>query len=375
MGRFLIAWLHALYGSQSPLLGHEAAQRMQTTMFRAVPASVGMAVGFFERDRNGHRVREHGGDTQYFHSKLAMFMDDDVGMFVSFNTTGKQAASVALREALFAQFADRYFPAPLPELAKSPQARERAQLVAGRYASSRRAETTFFKLFTLLGQSSIAPDAQGALSMPGLNELSGQPRKWYEIGPLVWRDQNGPEVLAAKLDGNDRVQMLSTDEAGGILVFLPVPWQQSAAWILPTILVASVILLLTALTWPLAAWRRRRRGTPLALSPRELSIYRLARVVAVVDVVFLLGWFMFVSAVSSDLAAFDGHLDWAFLVLYALGIVGALGAIVALWNGWLAIAGKRGWKATTWNVGLGLSCLAVSWFGFAFNLIQFSLRY
>jgi hypothetical protein len=62
-------------------------------------------------------------------------------------------------------------------------------------------------------------------------------------------------------------------------------------------------------------------------------------------------------------------------VLHFLGIVGAVGAIVALWNGWLAIAGKRGWKATTWNVALGLSCLAVSWFGFAFNLIQFGLRY
>lgn len=374
MGRFMIAWLHAFNGTESPLLGHAAAQRMQTTMLRAVPPSLGMAVGFFERDRNGHRVREHSGDTQYFHSKLAMLMDDDVGMFVSFNSTGKQAASVTLREALFAQFTDRYFPAPLPELAKSPQALEHAQLVAGRYASSRRAQTTFLKLFTLIGQANVAPDSEGALSMPGLNELSGQPKKWYEVAPFVWRDAHGPEHLAAKMEGQ-RVQMLSTDEAGGILVFLPVPWQQSAAWILPTILVASVILLLTALTWPIAAWRRRRRGTPLALSARELSIYRLARVVAVVDVVFLLGWLMFVSAVGSDLAAFDGHLDWAFLVLYALGFVGAVGAIVALWNGWLAIAGKRGWKATTWNVALGLSCLAVSGFGFAFNLIQFSLRY
>lgn len=374
MGRFMIAWLHAFNGTASPMLGHEAAQRMQTTMFRAVPASVGMAVGFFERDRNGHRVREHGGDTQYFHSKLAMFMDDDVGIFVSFNSTGKQGAAGTIREAVFAQFADRYFPAPLPELAKSPQALERAQLVAGRYASSRRAETTFFKLFTLMGQATIAPDAQGALSMPGLNELSGQPKKWYEAAPFAWRDGHGPELFAAKMDGQ-RVQMLSTDEAGGILVFLPVPWQQSGAWILPTILVASVILLLAALTWPIAAWRRRRRATPLALSPRELSIYRLARVVAVVDVVFLLGWFMLVSAVGSDLAAFDGHLDWAFLVLHVLGFIGAVGALVALWNGWLAVAGKRGWKATTWNVALGLSCLAVSWFGFAYNLIQFGLRY
>jgi hypothetical protein len=339
-----------------------------------VPPSVGMAVGFFERDRNGHRIREHGGDTQWFHSKLAMFMDDDVGIFMSFNSSGKDGAAGTIREAIVAQFADRYFPAPLPELSKSPQAMERAQLVAGRYAVSRRAETTFFSLFTLLGQANIAPNAEGALTMPGLNELSGQPKKWYEAAPFAWRESQGPEHFAAKMDGQ-RVQMLSADEVGGVLVMLPVPWQQSGAWILPTILIAVAILVLTALAWPIAAWRRKRRGTSLALSPRELSIYRLARVVALVDLVFLLGWMMLISAGNADLAAYDGHLDWAFYLLHLLGFVGAVGAIVALWNGWLAIAGKRGWKATTWNVGLAVSCVAVTWFAFAYHLIRFTLKY
>src|SRR6185503_496714 len=103
-------------------------------------------------------------------------------------------------------------------------------------------------------------------------------------------------------------------------------------------------------------------------------IYRLARAVALIDVIFLVGWLFIVSA-GSDLAAYDGHLDTTFYVLHFLGIVGAVGAIIALWNGWLAIAGKRGWKATTWNVGLAASCVAVTWFAFAFNLIRFTLKY
>jgi CubicO group peptidase (beta-lactamase class C family) len=374
MGRFMIAWMHAFNGTQSPLLGHEAAQRMQTTMLRAVPPTQGMAVGFFERDRNGHRVREHGGDTQFFHSKLAMFMDDGVGIFMSFNSSGKEGAVHKIREHLFAEFADRYFPAQTPQTANAPDATADAQLVTGRYASSRRAETSFFKLFTLLGQSKVMSKDEGVLAVPGLDGLNGQPRDYRAVAPFLWRNSATQDQLGAKVDGQ-RVQMLSTDEIGGILVFLPVPWQQSGAWIVPTILVASVILLLTTLAWPIAAWRRRRRSTPLALSPRELSIYRFARVVAVIDVIFLVGWMFLVSAGNADLAAYDGHLDLWFYVLHFLGIVGAVGAIVALWNGWLAIAGKRGWKATTWNVALGLSCLAVSWFGFAFNLIQFGLRY
>jgi CubicO group peptidase (beta-lactamase class C family) len=374
MARFMIAEMKAYSGADATLLGKEAAQRMQTTMFRAVPPSVGMSIGFFERDRNGHRIREHGGDTQVFHSKLAMFVDDNVGVFMSFNSSGKEGAAHKIRESLVAKFADRYFPAPLPELATAPDASKNAHAVSGRYAASRRAETTFFKLFTLLGQGSVMSKADGALTVPGLDELSGQPREWYEVAPLVWRDKNGPEQVAVKMDGN-RVQMLSADEAGGILVMLPVPWQQSGAWILPVISIASVILVLTALAWPIAAWRRRRRGTALALSPRELSIYRIARVVALTDVVFLLGWMGIVSAGSADLAAYDGHLDTWFYVLHILGLIGAVGAIVALWNGWLAIAGKRGWKATAWNVGVAVSCVAVTWFAFAFNLIRFTLKY
>ncbi len=374
MARFMIAQMRAFSGVEQPLLRHETAQHMQTTMFRPVPPSLGMSVGFFERDRNGHRVREHGGDTQFFHSRLAMFMDDNVGIFMSFNSTGKEGAAYKLRESLFAQFADRYFPAPLPELSKSPQAVERGQVVAGRYAASRRAETTFFKLFTLMGQATIAPKEDGAIAMPGFNELSGEPKEWREAAPFVWRESGGPEQIAAKMAG-DRVQMLSADEVGGILVLLPVPWQQSGAWILPLILVAIVILSLTVVAWPIAAWRRRRRGTPLALSPREISWYRLVRVVAIVDIVFLAGWMGIVAAGNSDLAAYDGHLDLWFYVLHLLGFIGAVGAIVAIWNGWLAIAGKRGWKSAAWNVGLAASCVAISWFAFAFHLIRFTLKY
>ena len=374
MARFMIAQMRAYSGAESTLLRPETAQRMQTTMFRPVPPSVGMAVGFFERDRNGHRIREHGGDTQFFHSRLAMFMDDGVGVFMSFNSGGREGAAYKIREDLVAKFTDRYFPAPLAELPKAPDALAHAQVAAGRYAASRRAETTFFKLFTLLGQSSITAKADGALTVPGLDGLNGQPREWQEVAPFAWRDKNGPEHLAVKMDG-DRVQMLSADEVGGIMVFLPVPWRQSGAWILPVIGVATAILALTVVVWPIAAWRRRRRGTPLALSPRELLIYRIARIVALVDVVFLLGWMGIVSAGTADLAAYDGRLDVWFYVLHLLGFAGAVGAIVAIWNGWLAVAGKRGWKATTWNVGLAASCVAVTWFAFAFNLIRFTLKY
>jgi CubicO group peptidase (beta-lactamase class C family) len=374
MARFMIAHLQAYSGVDQKLMKQETARLLHTRMFRPVPPSPGMAIGFFERDRNGRRIREHSGDTQFFHSRLAMFMDDDVGVFLSFNSTGKEGAAHRIREALLAQFADRYFPAAPQSEPHQSRTPEHAQSVAGRYATSRRAETTFFKLFSLLGQMNVVPQADGTLKVPALTGLNGKPKQWHEVAPFVWRESGGPEQIAVKKEG-ESVRMLSSDEFGGIMVLLPVPWQQSGGWILPVVGVATAILVLTVLAWPIAAWRRWRRGTPLQLSARELSWYRLARVVAIVDVVFLAGWMGIVSAGDADLAAYDGRLDVWFYVLHLLGFIGAVGAIVALWNGWLAFAGKRGWKATTWNVALGASCLAITWFAFAHNLIQFSLKY
>ena len=42
-----------------------------------------MALGFFEENRNGHRVRGHGGDSIVFHTECDLFVDDGVGIFFS----------------------------------------------------------------------------------------------------------------------------------------------------------------------------------------------------------------------------------------------------------------------------------------------------
>lgn len=374
MARFMIAHLGAEDAREPTLLQPETARRMHTTMFRAAPPSSGMAVGFFERDRNARRIIEHGGDTQYFHSDLALYLDEGVGLFVSFNSTGKNASVGGIRTALFDQFTDRYFPAPVPQEPTTSTAVEHAQLVAGRYASSRRAETTFFRLFTLIGQTPVIANTDGTISVPVLTALNGKPKQWREVAPFVWREVGGKERIAAQMQ-DGRVRMLGADSFGGIMVLLPVPASQSSAWILPVVAIAVSILLLTVIAWPVSALIRRRRGTPLAL-PLTLTVsYRLVRAVAVIDLVFLLGWIMMIQAGTADLATYAGHLDGRFAILHLLGLLGAVGVVVALWNAGLAFAGKRGWKSTAWNALLAASCLAITWFAFAFNLIRFTVKY
>jgi CubicO group peptidase (beta-lactamase class C family) len=375
MGRFMIAQLAALRGGAEPaLLRPEIAELMQTRMMRIAPGGNGMAVGFFERDRNGRRIREHSGDTQYFHSQLAIYLDEGVGLFFSFNSTGKEGATYKLRDALFDGFTDRYFPAHVPNEPTAATAAEHARLAAGRYAVSRRAESTFFRLFTLLGESEITANDDGTITVPSLTGLNGEPKRWREVGPFVWRELGGKERLVAQVQ-DGRVRQLSVDSLAGIMTFLPVPASRSSAWIVPTISLAIGVLLLTVIAWPVAAIIRRRRGAAFPLTGKEALAYKATRIAAIVLLVFLLVWMFIVQAGDADLASYDGRLDAVFVIAYLLGFLGVIGAGVAVWNAWLGITAKRAWNSTAWRSALAVACIAVVWFGFAFNLIRVTLQY
>ena len=72
-----------------------------------------MVLGFYETNINGQRVIAHGGDTGAFHSDFILFIDDNVGLFVSFNSGGERGRGARPSAiACSTQFADRYFPAP-----------------------------------------------------------------------------------------------------------------------------------------------------------------------------------------------------------------------------------------------------------------------
>lgn len=71
-----------------------------------------MMLGFYEQKINGRSAIAHAGDLQWFHSNLVLFPTERVGIFVSLNAMGKDAAAGVVRNAVVRQFADRYFPAP-----------------------------------------------------------------------------------------------------------------------------------------------------------------------------------------------------------------------------------------------------------------------
>ena len=95
MGRFMIAHLNHTLAQSGDVAAHVCGRR--TSPFPALPA---MALGFYHEDRNGLNIVGHGGDTVFFHSDLHLFLDKNVGLYISMNSIGKDGAAHALREEL-----------------------------------------------------------------------------------------------------------------------------------------------------------------------------------------------------------------------------------------------------------------------------------
>ena len=376
MGRFMIAHLQdGAHGSER-ILGASTARQMHGTALTILPPLNRMLLGFYEDNINGRRAIAHAGDTQWFHSDLYLFPDDGIGLFVSFNSPGKEGVAGKIRTALFKGFADRYLPGPNADgKVDAATAKLHAKQMAGLYENSRRADDSFVALVNLASQVKVVADGKGSISVPSVTDLSGEPIKWREIAPYVWRDINSNDRLAAKVvDG--KVQRFSFEPVSPFMVFDPVPWWKSAGWLLPACMAGLAALLLTVLAWPLSALVRRHYGVEYKLSGLDAKAHRMIRITALAVLATTLAASGMLVAGLSNLDLLGPGNDWIVILLRVLAlIVLPIGAAISLWNAWVVLRRRHRWPAKVWAVVLALSCMALLWVGVAFHLVRFSANY
>ncbi|WP_447930184.1 serine hydrolase domain-containing protein [Sphingopyxis fribergensis] len=372
MARFMLAHLD----KGGPLLKPATAAQMHDTILRLVPPLNGMALGFYEQNINGRKALSHAGDSLNFHSQLWIFPEEKVGIYMSMNAAGTQNVSGPIRAYLFEAFADRYFPFEQRDGRVDPAtAREHARMMVGTYNKTRRLETSFLKAMELAGQTKISLDGEGGIRLNTAPDIGGQPRKWVEIAPFVWREAGGKMRLAAKVE-NGRVVRFSVDSASPYIAFDRAPWHLSTAWLTPAMLASLGALLLTAIAWPAAALVRRRYGVKTDLAPAALKSYRLTRGFAALAVAVMLAWILFVSRLVRDFSSLSGELDGTLITLQIATPIIFLGLLAsAIWNIRHVWASKRGRFAKFWSIVLLLSAVILLWIGIGFHLIGFGTRF
>jgi CubicO group peptidase (beta-lactamase class C family)/uncharacterized integral membrane protein len=325
MARFMIAHLqNGAYGD-ARILKEETARFMHSRLFGHDPRINGNAHGFWEFAYNDVHLIEHGGDTVWFHSQLALIPDKNVGWFVSYNTSPGGS-----REQLFHAFLNRFYPASasLAELKPSEEARKRLRKVSGVYGISRMSYTKYEKVAALLMQVKIAPTKEGTL----LVKIPGEVRQYAELEPLVYREVDGQSKLVFKEDDRGRVTLAF---AGDIphMALIKLKWHERPTFHYFLIGFSLLFFLIAAVGWPLAALSRRICGRTIPGNPAPRAARFLAWLMSVCFIIFLI---LLAAALSNTDEVMFGvplllKVGLAFPLVAAVLALGVLGYTFLAW--------------------------------------------
>jgi len=373
MAHFMIAHLQDGHFGDAEILQVDTAKRMHSPSEQAPAGFATMAHGFFRELHNGRTVIGHGGDTIYFHNDFELLPAEGVGIDFTFNSRGRGEAVYLAREALFNGFMDRYFPdsaAPV-DPAALPTALADAQVIAGRYESSRRIQHGFLSLFYVLQQTVITANADGTISVPG--EFTPEPLVYREIGPQLWRRVGGSRELTLQtvsgvktvVDGGDPTSVLQA-----------VPLRRSSVLNLTVLTFASLILIWTLLAWLLSRWIRPLKNIPEDLASQVKRLRLLLRAAAAFDVVYLICWFMTLQpTLNLELDFYNSGLDPIVGALEVAGLLAIAAAILGIWSAWRLSRLNVPRRLPFWGFVTAAGLLGVVWIGFIGGLIRFSLNY
>jgi CubicO group peptidase (beta-lactamase class C family) len=371
MARFMMAHLQDGQLGSARILHPETAQLMHSRLFALDPAANAMAYGFYEESRNGHRIIGHAGDTLYFHTDLHLIPDAGIGFFVSHNSLGREQPLP--RTTLWDMFLDRYFPNTTPAPPTLGSAKEDSRAVSGTYMLSRRSESSFLKVATLLEEFTVSPVEDGMVEVAQLTGPNGKPKRWREVAPMTFLEENGHDKLIFKPDQNGRMQMVLYYP---FFVGQRVGLFENGKILLIVIGISLLIMVLTLVLWPVGFFVRRHYGHKLGLTALERRLRIAVRIILALDIFFLAAMTGLVVYGSMHIEFLSDRGNTWFHLAQVIGVLGAIGTLVVLYN---AIQSWRNRERRIWGklqaTLFVLVCLGFLWFAFAGNLLHFSSNY
>jgi len=370
MAPFMIAHLQNGQYGDTRILQQQTAEMMHARQFGMDPVVNAMALGFYEENRNGHHIIGHGGDLNYFHSDMHLLLDQGVGFFVSYNSSGK--GELDERTALWHKFLDRYF--PLPEAPAEAVNTQALESVVGKYLASRRAQTTILReLWLVLAEASVAQNADGTIQIDQMKDFNGQPKHWRRISETTFREVAGQDLLVFKPDSSGRMQMITEDP---IEILQKVSWNENKTVLSVALVFAALVFALTLVLWPVGALLRRHYKCQLDLSPSQRRWRLLLKLACAVDLVALLAFSGGMAYGFSNLSVFSDRFDPWLRVLQLVFVLGVIGTVAMLYGSYrLWRASARALWSTIYSAGLLLAAVIFLWFVSASKVLQASLKY
>jgi len=348
MARFMIAHLNGGVLGDARILAPETAARMHTRVFGHDDRLPGFGLGFYEKTSHGLRIIGHGGDTQLFHSDLALFPSENLGVFMSTNTdTGSQISFYPFLQT----FLDHYYPRePRPALALTP---EEAARFAGTYTFNRMSYSTWQKVLALVGNQTVAPADSGTLLV---NLGIGDPMRMVQVDSLLFEDPLTGTEVAFRADERGNI-------THGFVGLVPMMTMEKRTGLGDPklhqgVLVGVLVLFLGLVIAALVRWLNRKTWT------YEIpSAVRRGRRIMVIVALLQFGFIAGVAGFASDI---ERVMAGPYTILAGSLALPVIGLLLTVYAGWIALGL---WRSGTGTAGARLRLTGTVLASLAFFLV------
>lgn len=249
MARYMIMHLQNGMIDSVQVLSRSAARKMQKPSHRHHPRVNPMRHGFMDFSQNGMTVFGHGGDTFWFHSIMALFPEENMGLFLSFNTADTvQDPSKILYFSVLSDFIDFMFPDdPLTPIRVPDSLLNK---YAGQYEMNRYSHSSLTKIIKLAGVLEVVPK-DGIIS----TSMAGSEAHWSRVGEDVFQNVDDGQLIVFKvIDGKAEHLYM---QLFPIFAFDRLSAIDSPGFHLLLFIACLVLMLLTLIFWPFAYFVRR----------------------------------------------------------------------------------------------------------------------
>jgi CubicO group peptidase (beta-lactamase class C family) len=363
MARFMIAHLQGgFYGDASTemrIMEEITMQQMHSTLFTPDPRLRGTPHGFFDLSYNGQRTLGNRGNLPPMHGLLLLLPDQNLGVYVVYNTEGGGKLAdpfTGFQKAFF----DHYYPASAVEPIQPPaDFAERAGRFVGSYRSTEPSGTTLLKMIGLMATTEI--------SDPGDGTLLFRESRFVEVERLYFRQVDGPFGIAFREDDWGRITHMFTDLAPHV-AFEKLDWYETRGFHMALAMGCVLVFLSMIPVAAIRAIRDRRLGGDRKPAPRGARVAGwIILGISLLNLLFLVGFALGMPAIIQNVL-----LDPPLITKIALGMgvlaavltVGALVYAVLAWkNRYWGIAGRVYYTLTT------VAAVAFVWFLNYWNLL------
>jgi CubicO group peptidase (beta-lactamase class C family) len=337
MARFMIAHLQdGRYSDatipEARILEEATARQMHSRLYSPDPRLLGTTYGFFEFNDNGQRVIGHGGEAEPMQSQLFLLPDQQLGIFVTYNSLG--AAELTPQHLGFQRaFFDHYYPAVVERIHPPADFAERADRFAGDYRWTLTSDTTLEKFMALFGPTiSVRNPGDGTL-------LLGAPYGDWRIveeEPFYFRQVDGPFHFSFREDVQGRITYLFTDYTP-MMAFEKLNWYETLGFNVPLLLVSLLIFLSVPLVALIGAIRNRRSDVRKPISGGARVANWIILGICILNLLFVAGNMLWGGQIVFGI-------PFPYKVVLGMGVLSATLTAGAL------VYAVQAWKDRYWNI-------------------------